>query len=128
MKSLLVAVLVAMAVTAILTPIVRRIALALGAVDSPTARRVHTRRIPRMGGIAIVFGFFVPLVALFALDTSTAHIFFGQPRMVAALIVGSLLMAGLGLYDDIVGAGAKTKLAVQTAAAVVVYAGGLRIS
>src|SRR5436190_13215841 len=127
MRSLLVAVLVSMAVTALLTPIVRRIALALGAVDSPTARRVHTRRVPRMGGIAIVAGFFVPLVALYALNTSLAQMLFGNRRLVAGLVVGGLAIAGPGAVDDIVGLGAKRKLLVQTLVAVMAYGAGYRI-
>jgi UDP-GlcNAc:undecaprenyl-phosphate GlcNAc-1-phosphate transferase len=127
MYSVILAFLTALAVTACLTPLVRRLALALGAVDDPTARRVHTRTIPRMGGIAIVLGFFLPLLAVFALNTGTARIFFGAPRLVAALVTGSLLVAGLGLFDDIVGVGAKAKLAVQIAAGCIAFAGGLRI-
>ena len=127
MISVLLAFIVGLVVTASLTPMVRRLALAVGAVDDPTARRVHTRRIPRMGGIAIVLGFFLPLLALFALNTSTARIFFGAPRMAGCLIVGSLLVAGLGLCDDIIGVGAKAKLGVQTAAACIAFVGGLRI-
>ncbi len=127
MISTLATLVLAMLVTAALTPLVRRAALALGAVDDPTARRVHSRRIPRMGGIAIVIGFFVPLVVLFALSTDLARIFFGAPRIVGGLIVGSLLVAGLGLLDDIVGLGAKRKLVVQVIAACAAYVGGLRI-
>jgi len=127
MFSALLAFFLATTVAALLTPMVRRLALAVGAVDDPTARRVHTRRIPRLGGMAIVLGFFVPLVALYALDTQGAHILFSQPRVVGGLVVGSLIMAGLGLYDDIIGVGAKWKLALQITAAVLAYASGLRI-
>lgn len=127
MYSILLVFIAALVVTASLTPLVRRLALAVGAVDDPTARRVHTRRIPRMGGIAIVAGFFIPLLVLFALNTMTARIFFGTPRMVGALVSGALLVAGLGLCDDIVGVGAKTKLGVQSIAGCVAFAGGLRI-
>lgn len=127
MFSVSVAFLLALLVTAVLTPLVRRAALAQGIVDTPSARRVHTRKIPRLGGIAIVVGFYVPLLALFALDTGTAKIFFHSPRMVGGLVSGSMLIAGLGLYDDLVGAGAKTKLLVQALGATAAFAGGLRI-
>jgi UDP-GlcNAc:undecaprenyl-phosphate GlcNAc-1-phosphate transferase len=127
MFSVSIAFLLALLVTAALTPIVRRAALAQGVVDAPSARRVHTRKIPRLGGIAIVVGFYVPLLAIFALDTGTAKIFFHSPRMVAGLMSGSFLIAGLGLYDDIVGAGAKVKLLVQALGATAAFVGGLRI-
>lgn len=127
MLSTLIVFVVALAVTATMTPLVRRVALAVGAVDEPTARRVHTRRIPRMGGIAIVVGFFAPLLAIFALNTEVAKLFFGRPRLVAGMVVGALVVAGLGLLDDIMGIGAKRKFLVQTAAAIVAYAAGFRI-
>ncbi len=119
---------IALAVTAALTPLVLRVSLALGVRgDMPSARRVHTRRVPRLGGIAIVIGFFVPLLALFALSTQTAQLFFASPRMVAGVMLGSLLVAGLGFFDDVVGTGAKAKLLVQVLAATMAYGGGLRI-
>ena len=48
------ALLLSLLVSAGATPLVRRLALAVGAVDHPGARRVHSRHIPRLGGIAIV--------------------------------------------------------------------------
>jgi len=127
MFSAIIAFFLATVVAATLTPIVRRLALAVGAVDDPSARRVHTRRVPRLGGMAIVLGFFVPLVALYALDTQSARILFAQPRVVGGLVVGSIIMAGLGLCDDVFGVGAKMKLTLQVTAAVLAYASGLRI-
>ena len=127
MTSVLISFFLALVLTASLTPLVRRMALAVGAVDRPTARRVHTRHVPRLGGIAIVLGFFLPLIALFALNTGTARIFFGAPRMVGGLIAGALLVAGLGLFDDLIGVSAKMKLLVQGVAGCIAFAGGLRI-
>lgn len=128
MTSVALSFVLAMLATAALTPLVRKLALALGAVDSPSARRMHAHRVPRLGGIAIVIGFFLPLVVLFALNTGLAKIFFGQPKMVGGLAVGALLVAGLGFSDDVLGVGAKAKLVIQIAAASAAYAGGLRIS
>ncbi|MGD0678768.1 MAG: MraY family glycosyltransferase [Polyangiaceae bacterium] len=127
MRSAIATFIAAIAITALLTPAVRRAALAAGAVDEPGARRVHARRVPRMGGIAIVFGFFAPLLALFALHTGAALLFFANLRITLGLIVGAGLVVGIGLLDDIRVVGAKQKLGVQTAAALVAYACGMRI-
>jgi UDP-GlcNAc:undecaprenyl-phosphate GlcNAc-1-phosphate transferase len=127
MTSIVAAFLLAMAITAVLTPQVRRAALALGAVDEPTARRVHTRRVPRLGGIAIVIGFFVPLLVLFALRTHAGVIFFSTARITVGLMFGAMLVVVAGLFDDLKGLGAKAKLAIQTAAACAAYAGGMRV-
>jgi UDP-GlcNAc:undecaprenyl-phosphate GlcNAc-1-phosphate transferase len=127
MISVVAAFVMAMLITAIATPFVRIAALAAGAVDEPGARRVHTRRVPRLGGIAIAFGFFLPLVVLFAIRTHAALIFFSTGSITAGLVAGSLLVVGAGLVDDLKGLGAKSKLLLQTTAAVIAFAGGMRI-
>jgi UDP-GlcNAc:undecaprenyl-phosphate GlcNAc-1-phosphate transferase len=126
-KSIVAAFVMAMAITALLTPLVRRAALSLGAVDEPAARRVHTRRVPRLGGIAIVVGFFLPLLVLFALRTHSGLVFFANVPMTLGLLVGAALVVAAGLVDDLKGMGAKAKLAIQTAAACAAYAGGMRV-
>lgn len=127
MLSILSAFIGAVVMAAIATPLVRRAALQLGAVDEPTARRVHTRSIPRLGGIAIVLGFFVPLLGLYAFNTAIARELFGHTLLVAGLVAGALVMAGLGVADDIVGVGARRKLGVQIVASMLAWAAGLRI-
>jgi UDP-GlcNAc:undecaprenyl-phosphate GlcNAc-1-phosphate transferase len=127
MYSILAALAVAMLVSASATPLVRRMALAIGAVDEPTARRVHTRRVPRLGGIALVAGFFAPLLVLFALRTSVGRMLFADSRLVAGFVAGALLVSALGAFDDIVGIGAKRKLAIQSIAATIAYIAGFRI-
>ncbi len=127
MMSILAAFVMAMLVTAVTTPFVRKAALAIGAFDEPGARRVHTRRVPRLGGIAIAVGFFLPLVTLFGVGTHAARVFFSTGSITAGLVVGSLLVVAAGLVDDIKGLGAKSKLLIQTAAAVSAFAGGMRI-
>lgn len=127
MTSVVAAFIMAMGITALLTPMVRRAALALGAVDEPGARRVHTRRVPRLGGIAIVVGFFLPLAVLFALRTHAGVVFFSGVRVTVGLIIGTLLVVAAGLVDDLKGLGAKAKLGIQTAAACAAYVGGMRV-
>jgi UDP-GlcNAc:undecaprenyl-phosphate/decaprenyl-phosphate GlcNAc-1-phosphate transferase len=127
MRSSVAAFVGAMVLTALLTPLVRRGALAVGAVDEPGPRRVHTRRVPRLGGIAIAFGFFLPLLSMLAAKTSAALIFFASPGITLGLIGGALLILSAGLLDDIKGIGAKFKLLMQISAAGAAFAGGMRI-
>jgi UDP-GlcNAc:undecaprenyl-phosphate GlcNAc-1-phosphate transferase len=127
MRSVAAAFVLAMVITALLTPLVRRAALAMGAVDEPGARKVHTRRIPRLGGIAMVVGFFLPLLFLFAIRTPAGVVFFSNGRISFGLSVGALLVMGAGLFDDLRGLGAKVKLTIQVAAATVAFACGMRV-
>ena len=53
---------VAMLLTAVLMPLAIRFAPALGLIDRPDARKMHTRVIPRCGGIAMAFGIAAPLL------------------------------------------------------------------
>lgn len=104
-------------------PFIRRRAIEWGAVDHPErARRVHTRITPRLGGLAIAGGFFISLSALLLLETQVARIFSEDINRVLALVAGGLMMLGLGVYDDIRGADARLKLAVQIPAALLLCA------
>ena len=108
---------IAAALTAFaLTPRVRRFAWAVGAVDQPGARRVNTRAVPRMGGLAIVAGFVlaVPLVAL-------------PDLKLLGILVGGLIIAILGAADDLLDLRPWQKLLGQTLAAAVALRAGLRI-
>jgi UDP-GlcNAc:undecaprenyl-phosphate/decaprenyl-phosphate GlcNAc-1-phosphate transferase len=118
---------IALATVVAVTPFVRRLALDMGAVDRPSERRVHGRVIPRLGGIAIIIAFFVPLLALFGLETGVAKQYFSEPMRIVGLVAGALIVSGLGVFDDIRGVRAWTKLWVQFAAAAVAYACGYRI-
>ena len=61
MKSALEALIGALLVVAVVTPVVRLMALRLGAVAQPGGRHVHQTSMPRLGGVAICLGFFIPL-------------------------------------------------------------------
>ncbi len=118
---------VSMTMAAVLTPLVRRMALRGGAVDHAiTSRKVHRRPVPRVGGLAIVGAFYVTLLVLLSSDgipwSASA-----DTRRAAGLVIGGLVIAALGLYDDLRGVRARHKLAVQVAVAVLVWWLGFRI-
>ncbi len=129
MLTYLVAFLCAGLVAAIATPIVARLAHRVDAIDLPgEARKIHKAAIPRIGGIAVVLGFFAPIVGLAIYSNRISWLLYGSDaRMVTSLIAGSLGIVALGVYDDIKGAGAKLKFAVQIAVAVGMWFGGFRI-
>lgn len=54
MPTYMLAFVVALFVTYLLTPQVMKLAVKAGAMDAPDARKVHTSPIPRMGGLAIL--------------------------------------------------------------------------
>ncbi len=121
--------LIALTVSLALTPIVHLVAMRFGSFEPPgtSFRKIHERRIPRIGGVAIVIAFYLPLVGLFLVDSQTGALFTGKPVLALGLLLGGLPIVALGLYDDLAGAGAVEKFAVQTAVALGLYGLGFRI-
>jgi UDP-GlcNAc:undecaprenyl-phosphate GlcNAc-1-phosphate transferase len=115
----------ALVVAVALTPLVRRFALAIGAVDAPGGRRVHGRTTARLGGLAIVLGY----VTAFVVVRAAGLLPLGAIEVpTLAFLGGGILIALVGALDDIRGVGAKVKLAAQIAAATVAWLGGARLS
>jgi UDP-GlcNAc:undecaprenyl-phosphate/decaprenyl-phosphate GlcNAc-1-phosphate transferase len=93
----------------VLTPLAGRLAPLIGGLDDKVDRpRVHRGAIPRIGGLAIVAGILVPMAILIDLDGPYLGIF-----------AGTLLVAALGLFDDLRGMTPRTKLAGVTLIALV---------
>ncbi|MBI5510226.1 MAG: undecaprenyl/decaprenyl-phosphate alpha-N-acetylglucosaminyl 1-phosphate transferase [Deltaproteobacteria bacterium] len=124
-----VAFILALVLALALTPLVRALAHRVGAVDDPDAshRKIHQRSIPRMGGLAIVVAFFVPLAGLLVVDSEVGRYFAKDATKVMGLFAGGLVIALLGVYDDIKGANAPKKFIVQFAVALAMYLLGFRI-
>jgi UDP-GlcNAc:undecaprenyl-phosphate GlcNAc-1-phosphate transferase len=113
---------------AALTPLIRSLALRLGVLDQAlSSRKIHGRPVPRLGGIAIVVAFYAPLVGLFVFQSDVGAMFVTHSQLVLGLFLGGPLIAALGIYDDLRGAGAAKKFLVQFAVAGLMYALGFRI-
>lgn len=97
-----------------ITPLVKKLAIAVGAVDKPNYRKVHQRIMPRMGGLAIFISF---MIGMFVLQP--------QADFNLAIILGGVIIIVTGVLDDRFELSAKVKLAGQLLAAlvVVVYGG-----
>lgn len=103
----------------------RRLAMLLGCVDYPSERKLHERATPRFGGLAIVLGFSVPLVAS-VLHPSVAQLVHKNTDYLFAVLISGGLILILGMYDDMLGSNAWKKFGAQTAAAIVVVAFGFK--
>lgn len=106
------------------TYVVRQAAVRAGLFDRPDdERRIHETDTPRLGGLAIIFGFGFPLLLLAAIPRAASLVSKNITSLCALLAAGSLVI-GLGVYDDIVGANAPRKFAVQFAAALILVTFG----
>lgn len=111
------ALLVAALVALITTPVVRSLAVRMGAVDVPKdGRRMHDHPIPRMGGLAIFFGF---ILSVLIFQTLTPAL--------RGMLLGSVIIVVLGILDDIYALPALPKFLVQIVAALVAVLEGNRI-
>ncbi|MBW3661537.1 MAG: undecaprenyl/decaprenyl-phosphate alpha-N-acetylglucosaminyl 1-phosphate transferase [Actinobacteria bacterium] len=107
---------VAVGVTMVATPLASRVAWRVDAVDRPTARKVHDRPTPLLGGLAMLAGFAAALGVGSQLDG--LRDVFGTTSEPMGLLIGVLLIAALGIIDDLRGLSAPVKLAGQIIAAV----------
>ena len=130
MRTAAVAFLLSTAVAAGLTPLLRAFARQRGLLDHAlTARKIHGRPVPRLGGLAIVAAFYAPIAGLFLIDQGTGmgRILLADQTRALALLGGGLCVAALGLYDDLRGAGAFLKFGVQVCVAMALWKLGFRI-
>ena len=92
-----------------LTPLVKRLAYKIGAVDIPKdKRRMHDHPIPRLGGLAIFIGFVI-----------TVLIFSQADRQLRGILLGACLIVAVGVVDDSHPLGAGIKFILQIVAALI---------
>lgn len=122
----------AFVVALLTTPLARRIAVALGAVDLPAKRRVNRVPVPRMGGIAIAFAMVVAfgLLAWGGANGAWASVFFTETRAAVnypVLGLSLVLIFLTGAVDDVIGLKPLPKFLCQIVAAIVAALSGLVI-
>lgn len=127
MRSYFAAFVFAALLSALLTPLVRRLAFAVGAVSRPGGRHIHGRVMPRFGGIAVALAFAAPLLLLFVVDSSVANHVRTHPGFTVGLLLGGAALCVMGAIDDTRGLRAEHKLAVQVLAASAAFYCGYRI-
>ncbi|MGO5048520.1 MraY family glycosyltransferase [Dysosmobacter sp. Sow4_B12] len=103
------ALLVALVISFLMTPVVKTFAYKVGAIDVPKdGRRMHKVPIPRLGGLAIFIGFMVSIL-LFVPITSEMK----------SILLGAVIIVVLGVVDDIMALPAMLKFVVQIVAAAI---------
>ena len=110
----------------ILTPLVRTLAQQFHLVDLPSDRKVHSKAVPRLGGVAIYLAFFLPLTLLLCFTTRISDLLVMDSFLIS-LTLGASVVFGLGLWDDISQLNPKVKFSIQVLAVLIAYLGGIRI-
>ena len=118
MATILLALVVALVVSFLSTPIVKSFACKLGAIDVPKdARRMHKVPIPRMGGLAIFFGFIISMLLFCPLD-----------NQIKGILLGAVIIVVMGIIDDITPLRASLKFVIQILAALIPIYYGVQIT
>lgn len=112
----------AFAISMVATPFAKKVSEKLGAIDYPKARGMHTKPMPRLGGIAIVLGFMITVLVLyrFVNDINIKHF--------CGFIAGAIVIVGVGIVDDSRQLPARVKLVFQIISALLVIGSGIRIN
>ncbi len=112
-----------------LTPLITSLAHRFRWYDEPNHRKIHTRLVPRLGGVGMFLSFVVStgLVSAIAWAASGgAQRGVLEPRFLA-ILAGMALIHGMGLADDFSSLRAPLKLLIQIAAAALVTTGGFAV-
>lgn len=113
----------------IATPLIRRLALHVGVLDSIDERRMHQVPVPRIGGIAVYLGFAAALFATmgFALQIRQFVHTNDDIHTILGLLFGGTLILCIGIWDDIMTMRSKSKFFAQILVALISMAYGFVI-
>lgn len=100
----------------LITPLVKKMALKIGATDKPNHRKVHKNVMPRLGGLAIFLSFALGII-----------FFFPESSYTWPVLIGATVIIITGVVDDMRELSAKVKLAGQLLAAAIVVIGGVQV-
>jgi UDP-GlcNAc:undecaprenyl-phosphate/decaprenyl-phosphate GlcNAc-1-phosphate transferase len=103
----------------VLTYIVKAFCYKVGWLDKPAARRVHTKAVPRLGGVAMFLAFAIASL-LFYTPGSNLNAHANELTIYWLLIAAGALMVLVHAYDDILGLGPWPKLLAQTIAVLII--------
>jgi UDP-GlcNAc:undecaprenyl-phosphate GlcNAc-1-phosphate transferase len=106
----------ALVITWALTPVVAELARRMGALDAPSARKIHSEPTPRLGGIAIYFGVIIPSL-----------LFLSPEGTMRGILVGASLITLVGVLDDVRGTKPLLKLGLQFAVAGILVLYGVQL-
>jgi len=108
-----------------MTPLTIKFAKKIGAVDIPKdERKIHNKPMPRLGGLAVVIGFFVSILSILILSESLRINF---PHKLFGFFIGAIVIIVFCFIDDLKDINPWIKLLGQTIAAICVVCTGITI-
>lgn len=105
----------------LITPLIKKIAYVINAVDHPKERKVHNKVMPRMGGVGIYLSF----IMVYSMYIYLSHDEFNETNL--AIMLGGLIIVLTGVIDDLYQISPKKKLIGQFIAALIVLSFDIRL-
>lgn len=99
-------------VSMVLTPVALRLAVRVGVLDEPGGHKSHHHPTPYLGGLAMVVAFTLAVLAAAAARPPSSGF-----TVLAGVLVVAVVLAVVGLVDDLRGLGVVVRLGAQLAAA-----------
>ena len=109
-----------------LTPLAGRFAVLVGALDQPGPRKIHSRPIPRLGGLAAITA--VGVVAVVASHVSPWAGWLGSRSLYLGVTLGAIPIIGISLLDDIKPQKAGPKFLAHLCGAAIAVALGVSLN
>ena len=111
-----------------LTPLVRHLAKAIGVVDQPGARKIHTAPVPLLGGVSVIASVGLTLLAAIAFEQVTSQSLRFDISAVKPILLGGALIFCVGVWDDCRPLPVWLKFALQAVASGVAIGYGIRVN
>lgn len=111
----------------ITTPVVIHFARRFDIVDAPDARKIHSRPVPRIGGVAIILSMAALIVPVLFLQNVVGDSFRSVRTKIIALLIASGFMFLVGLVEDVRGLRVRARFLAQFIAAMAVCYVGIRV-
>lgn len=102
----------------------KNIALSIGAIDKPNDIKIHSKSIPRLGGLAIYVAFLITIIFIYYFNN---NLYFISNNRILGIFIGGTIVFIVGLIDDIKTIKASYKLLIQAIAASVLFFYGIRM-
>ena len=99
--NMIIAFVIAALAAAVFTPLTIRLAKKIGAMDIPKdKRRIHSKPMPRIGGVAFIIGFFISTAIMFVFCNIDRSVNFQEINL-WGFYLGAIIIAIVGFLDDI---------------------------
>ena len=108
------------------TILAKNIAPSIGAIDKPNDIKIHSKSIPRLGGLAIYVAFLISTILIYHLS-GTLNFEFLKNKVIG-IFLGATIVFVAGFVDDIKTMKALPKLIIQSIAALILFFYGIRIN